>query len=187
MRCSAGGKGGASRTFAIDRDAAKAYIEAAANEPSIKKFLLVSYNSSRKNQPSWWSDEDWKGAQEVNNNMLKNYFIAKVEADEYLQAWAKKRQRNDPSFQAIDLRPGNLSDDAGTGKVLMGKIPPKGQVARADVAEVAVRLLERNDTNGYFDLLGGDEPIADAIDRVVEQGLDAFEGEDAQRIYSLVQ
>lgn len=153
----------------------------------MKKFLLVSYNSSRKNKPSWWSDPDWEGAQEVNNGALKNYYIAKVEADEYLQAWAKKRQQKDPGFQAIDLRPGNLSDEAGTGKVLMGKIPPKGKVPRADVADVAVRLLERDDTNGYFDLLGGDEPVAEAIDRVVSEGIDAFEGEDAQRIYSLVQ
>lgn len=148
---------------------------------------MVSYNSSRKNKPSWWSEKDWEGAQEVNNGALKNYFTAKVEADEYLQAWAKKRQQKDSSFQAIDLRPGLLTDDAGTGKVLMGKIPPQGKVSRADVADVAVRLLERNDTNGYFDLLGGDEPAANAIDRVVSEGIDAFEGEDAQRIFNLVQ
>lgn len=148
--------------------------------------MLVSYNASRRNKASWYSDKDWDAAQEVNNGALKNYFIAKVEADEYLQAWAKKRQQSDPSFQAIDLRPGALTDDPPTGQVLMGKIPPRGSVPRADVADVAVRLLERDDTNGYFDLLGGDEPTAEAIDRVVSQGLDAFEGEDSQRIYSLV-
>lgn len=186
MHHSAGGKGGRERTYAIDRDAAKAYIEAAANEASIEKFLLVSYNTSRRNKPSWYSDKEWKSALEVNNGALKDYFIAKVDADEHLQAWAKKRQQTDPSFQAIDLRPGRLTDDGATGKILLGKIPPSGSISRADVADVAVRLLERNDTNGYFDLLGGDEPTAQAIDRVVADGIDAFEGEDAERIFNLV-
>lgn len=44
----AGGKGGASRTKAVDEVAAKAYISAALHEPSVKKFLMVSYIASRK-------------------------------------------------------------------------------------------------------------------------------------------
>lgn len=44
----AGGKGGASRTKAVDEVAAKAYISAALREPSVKKFLMVSYIASRK-------------------------------------------------------------------------------------------------------------------------------------------
>jgi nucleoside-diphosphate-sugar epimerase len=182
----AGGKGGPERTFAIDRDAAKAYIEAASTTKSVKKFLMVSYNGSRRNKPSWWSDEEWKKYQEVNQGALKNYYIAKVEADEALQAWSKKRQRNDPAFQAINLRPGTLTDEKGTGRISLGKIHALSKISRADVADVAVRLLERDDTSGYFDLLQGEEATPDAIDRVVSEKIDAFEGEDAHRIYGLV-
>ena len=117
----AGGKGGPSRTFAIDRDAAKHYIKTSLAEPSVKKFLMVSYIASRRNRPSWWTDEDWNGAQEVNNGALKNYFAAKVEADEYLTALAKKRvDAGDKEFQCINLRPGSLTE--GEGKGLVGSV-----------------------------------------------------------------
>merc|ERR1712093_435657 len=142
----AGGKGGAARTFAIDRDAAKAYIEAGVSEPRVKKFLLVSYIASRRGRPSWWTDEDWSAAQKVNTEVLKNYFEAKVEADEFLVAHAEKRRRGgDESFQYIDLRPDSLTDDSASGNVI-----------RADVADVAARLLERDDTRGYYDFINGD-------------------------------
>lgn len=183
---SAGGKGGPSRTFAIDRDAAKAYIEAAARTPSVTKFLMVSYLGSRRNKPTWWSDDDWKASQDVNEGALKNYFAAKVEADEFLQAWANKRTKEDQHFQAINLRPGSLTDEPSTGKVSLGKTISRGQVSRADVADVAARLLEKDDTHGYYDLLSGEEPTQVAIDRVVSEGFDAFEGEDTERIHDLI-
>jgi NAD(P)H-binding len=181
----AGGKGGPSRTYAIDRDAAKHYIKAAIETPSITKFLIVSYIGSRRNRAPWWTDDDWKSTQHVNNEILPDYYKAKVEADEYLAALAKRRNEKDPHFQAINLRPGSLSDDPATGKVLMGKTPSRGTVCRGDVATVAAALLKRNDASRWIDLLQGDTDIDIAVDDVIKDKVDCIEGEDLNKIYSL--
>lgn len=150
---------------------------------------MVSYIASRRNRPSWWTDGDWESAQKVNTEVLKNYFEAKVEADEFLVAQAEKRRRrggdNTTPFQYIDLRPGSLTDDPMTGRVLLGKTPASGKVTREDVAQVAVRLLERGDTNGYYDLLNGEEAIDEAVERVVREGWNSLEGEDLDRIHRI--
>lgn len=180
----AGGKGGAERTFAVDRDAAKAYISAATSTKIISKFLMVSYLGSRRERPSWWTDEDWKASLEVNNGALKNYFEAKVSADEWLVAHARKRGKG---FRAINLRPGTLTDDPAAGIVSLGHTRSRGKISRADVADVAVRLLETKDADGYYDLLDGEESVKDAVERVIRDGIDCFEGEDSERIYKLAQ
>ena len=181
----AGGKGGPSRTYAIDRDAAKHYIKAAVETPGITKFLMVSYTGSRKNRPPWWTDEDWNFAQRMNDGLLQDYYKAKVEADEYLAALAKKRNETDTKFQAINLRPGSLSDDTARGKVLLGRTPPRGSVCREDVAAVAAALLKKNDTSRWIDLLEGDTDIDTAVENVIKNKVDCIEGEDLDRIYSL--
>jgi len=182
----AGGKGNPSRTFAIDRDACKTYIRTSLTTPSIKKFLLISYFGSRRNRPHWWTDSDWATAQHVNNNVLANYFKAKVDADEYLTAMAHKRQINgDEKFQSIILRPGTLTDERATGKVRLGHTGAKGSVSRADVADVAARLLERGDTRGWLDLMEGETEAGKAVEEVVRDGVDCFEGEDEERIWGL--
>ena len=143
--------------------------------------------ASRRNNAPWWSQEDCDSAQNTNQNVLKNYFEAKVAADEFFVAWAEKRKREgDFAFQAIDLRPGNLTDDPATGKVLLGKTPSGIKVSRADVAHVAVQLLARDDTRGYYDLLGGSQDVAHAVEKVVREKSDSLEGEDLDRIYALV-
>lgn len=179
----AGGKGGAERTFAVDRDAAKAYIAASATTPRVTKFLMVSYIASRRTRAPWWSDADWASAREVNEGVLKNYHAAKVDADELLVAHAHKRGGD---WQAINLRPGTLTDDPKTGKVQLGRTGSRGKITREDVAEVAVRLLERDDTRGYYDLLQGDEDTDIAVKRVAEERIDSFAGEDEERIYALI-
>lgn len=181
----AGGKGGPQRTYAIDQDAAKHYISSSIGTPSVSKFLMVSYIGSRKSRAPWWSDEDWNAAQHVNNEVLPHYFKAKVEADEHLAALAKKRRDSgDSKFQAINLRPGSLTDSKATGKVNLGKTAARGTIPRADVAAVAAALLERNDTSGWYDLLEGSDDIEEAVDHLVKAKHDGIEGEDLQRIYS---
>jgi NAD(P)H-binding len=181
----AGGKGGPQRTYAVDQDAAKHYISSSLAMPTVSKFLMVSYIASRKSRAPWWSDEEWKAAQHVNAEVLPHYFKAKVEADEHLAALAKKRRDNgDIKFQAIDLRPGTLTDSPPTGKVKLGQTSSRGSVPRADVAAVAAALLERSDTNGWYDLLEGPDDIAAAIDKLVKEKHDGIAGEDLQRIYS---
>ena len=82
---------------------------------------------SRKGYPPWWSDEDKKAADKVNYEILPTYYQAKVEADEHLEAMTKKRMDSgDREFQAINLRPGTLTDSPGTGKVVLGQTSSRG-------------------------------------------------------------
>lgn len=54
-------------------------------------------------------------------------------------------------------------------------------MTRADVADVAARLLE-TDAKGWFDLLEGDEPVQAAVDRVVRDKVDCVEGESLKEM-----
>ncbi|KAF3921375.1 hypothetical protein ABW20_dc0108491 [Dactylellina cionopaga] len=178
----AAGKGGPVRTFAVDRDACRFYIDAAAASPSVKKFLLVSYIASRRSYPPWWNDEDKASADHVNQSVLANYYKAKVEADEYLLARAKAARDSGKQFADICLRPGTLTDDDGEAKVLLGKTGSRGEVSRTDVARVAAELLD-TEYRGWVDLLKGEESVTEAVKRVVREKFDSIEGEDLERIH----
>lgn len=106
--------------------------------------------------------------------MLKNYYPARLAADECLTAVAGTRG---DEFKAIILRPGSLTDEEGIGRVSLGKIKARGSISRADVAAVAARLLE-SEASGWLDLLEGEEDIGKAVDRVIQDGVDCAEGED---------
>ena len=146
--------------------------------------MMVSFIASRESRAPWWTDEDWKAAQDVKEKTLPVYAKAKIEADEHLAAMTKKRMDIDESFQSINLRPGTLTDDPPTGKVKLGKTSSRGKVTRADVAAVAAALLDRDDTRGWFDLLEGSDDIASAIDELVKNEHNGQDGEDFERIYS---
>jgi len=180
----AGGQGGPERTYAIDRDAAIHFITASTSTPSITKFLMISALSERRARAPWWNDDSWALIQKMNTQILPHYYKAKLAADEALTLQSLKRIKTDEKFQYIDLRPGGLSDEKGVGKVQLGKIQTKGMVPRADVAEVAVRLLERGDARGWFDLLGGGEEVGGEVERVVGGGVDSMEGEDLSKMGS---
>ncbi|OJD11541.1 hypothetical protein AJ78_07714 [Emergomyces pasteurianus Ep9510] len=198
----AGGKGGALRTYTIDRDAAKHFISATFTNPSITKFLLISHIGSRRKQPPWLSPDTWERFEHINQDVLPDYYQAKLAADEYFTVMARKRAEMDDQlgrkegssgaearFQAILLRPGPLMDAPATWKVELGK--PKevvleggvpANVGREDVAIVADRLLARGDTRGWLDLLGGEDEIDEAVEMVVRDRVDAVEGEDVDRM-----
>ena len=171
----AGGKGGAERTFAIDRDACIAFARAAAATKTVTKFLVVSYIGSRKAPAPWWSKEDTKAMEETNNGALKNYHVAKLAADQAITALGKKRGEG---FAAISLRPGTLTDEEGEGKVVVGKTGSRGPVRRGDVARVAAEVLERVDKSIWLDFYQGGETITDAVGKAVSEGVDCVEGED---------
>lgn len=181
----AGGRGGPDRTIAIDQDAAIAFTKAAVNTPSVKKFLTVSYLSSRRNRASWWSDKDWETSQKVNNEILPTYFKAKVAADEVLTVLAKERYEREAKegvpekerFAGISLRPGTLSDEKAGG-ISTGKIGAQGKISRATVAEAVRAVLETDGAKGWIDLLDGEEGVKEGIERVVRERIDAVEGED---------
>lgn len=119
----------------------------------------------------------------MNNEVLPDYYKAKLAADEALTVLGEEKIRSQPGgpefskFRYIILRPANLSDKEETDKINFGKTQVKGAVSRGDVAEVAVRLLEKEGVKGWFDLLEGDEGVESAVERVIKEGVDTVEGE----------
>ncbi|KAL2834306.1 hypothetical protein BDW59DRAFT_46008 [Aspergillus cavernicola] len=145
----AGGKGGPSRTNAIDANAAKHFISASFAHSRVSKFLLVSWVGSRRTKPTWFTDKDWESSRNVFTNVLPAYAKAKLEADEYLTAHAAVRAKQVASdakrapLQAICLRPGTLSDEPAVGKVKLGKTGAEGKVTREDVARDVDGMVTR--------------------------------------------
>jgi len=174
-----------SNPFGVDRDAAKRIMNASAADYAITKFLFISFPASRRKKAPWWSESDyhsWLNEKSCYPDIWK----AKVESDEYLVAIANARvSRGGPPLQAISLRPTWLTDAKGTGWVQLGRAGSHGQVTREDVARVAVCLLSRDDTAGWFDLFQGDVEIEDAVEAAVKEKVNCIEGEDIQRIHQL--
>ncbi len=62
------------------------------------------------------------------------------------------------------VRPTRLTDEPGTGKVLVGERLKRSSIPREDVAVVVVAALsEEAALNRVFEVTGGDEPIPEAI------------------------
>ena len=139
-----------SNPFAVDRDALKMVIKASVDTPSITKFLLISVPASRRGRAPWWTDTDYQNFISERDS-YPSIQQAKLEGDEYLVAMANARvSRGGSRFQAICLRPTWMSNNKGMGTVSLGKTAELGNVAREDVAAVAVTLLSRTDTQGWF-------------------------------------
>ncbi|KAH9205890.1 hypothetical protein DL95DRAFT_489311 [Leptodontidium sp. 2 PMI_412] len=166
------GGNGKERLDAIDRDACIYFIRASLSSPSITKFLLVSALNIRRESAPWWDEASWAAVKGVNAQALSNYYAAKLAADETITVLGEEKR-----FNYIVLRPGELIDGPETGRIVLGATPVSGQVSRADVAEVAVRLLEKHGVKGWFDLLGGENDVGEEVDRVVTENVDSREGE----------
>jgi uncharacterized protein YbjT (DUF2867 family) len=62
------------------------------------------------------------------------------------------------------LRPGRLTDDPGTGRVSLGPDVARGDVTRADVAEVVAAVLDTGAGIGaQWNLVGGETPVLEAV------------------------
>src|SRR3954451_11694270 len=62
------------------------------------------------------------------------------------------------------LRPGRLTNEPGTGRVLLDRSVPRDDIPRADVASVIVAVLDDDSTIGQqWELVGGGTPVDDAI------------------------
>ena len=170
----AGGQGRPSRTLAIDRDACIHLIEAAKARKEVKRFIVVSYIGSRAKKAPWWSEDDWKFTQEINNGVMKNYHKAKLAADQVLLQANRERGVG----WGWSLRPGTLTLEEGSG-VQMGKIGAKGSISRKVVARVIKEFVEsREGKGGYVDFLDGEEEVNDAAQRVIQDGVDCSEGDE---------
>jgi uncharacterized protein YbjT (DUF2867 family) len=83
------------------------------------------------------------------------YYEAKRDADEALM-------RSGLTYTIV--RPGSLTDDAGTGLVAIGSGLDSGAIPRDDVAATLLFTLDAVSTYGQaFDVVSGDDPVEDAV------------------------
>ncbi len=136
----AGAGSGPARKLTVDYGGAVKSVDAAIAK-EIRRFVIVSAIGA--NHPESWSDE------------MKPYYEAKADADKFVA---------ETGLDYTIVRPGGLTDDAGTGTVSLGEDLPGGKVARDDVALVLAEVLRADNTIGKaFDLVGGETPVAEAI------------------------
>jgi uncharacterized protein YbjT (DUF2867 family) len=94
---------------------------------------------------------------------------ANVRGEDTFSVYLRAKGRADDAVRASGLdatvvRPGSLTNNAGTGRVSLGERLPRGQVTRDDVAAVLAAVLDSPNTIGRtVDLIGGDTPIAEAV------------------------
>ncbi|HET6687492.1 MAG TPA: SDR family oxidoreductase [Jiangellaceae bacterium] len=117
---------------------------AAAKQASVGRYVIVS---------SMGADPD-----AVGDNTFSVYLRAKGRADDAVRA---------SGLDATVVRPGGLTNDVGTGRVNLGESVPRGQISRDDVAAVLATVLESPNTIGRtLDLIGGDTPVAEAVEAI---------------------
>ncbi|WKX71972.1 NAD(P)H-binding protein [Streptomyces sp. XD-27] len=143
----AGPGSGAQRKQTVDH-AAAVLVADAAEKAGVRRYLIVS---------SMGADPD---APEGADPVFTAYLRAKGAADEDV--------RSRPRLDWTVLRPGRLTDDPGRGRVALAERTGRGDVSRDDVAATLAALLEEPGTAGRtLELIGGAEPVADAVRAIV--------------------
>ena len=140
----AGPGSGIPRKTTVDRDAAILLADA-AEVAGVGRYLMISAMGAEGDTAGSGSDE-----------VFAAYLRAKAAADAALRARS--------GLDSTIVRPGLLTDEAGTGRVRVAKSTGRGSIPRADVAAVLVALLDAPATGGVtFELISGDTPIANAV------------------------
>ena len=136
----AGPGSGPARKRTVDYGGAENLMGATLSH-DIRRYVMVSTMGA--NHPERWTDE------------MRPYFEAKAEADKLI---------SESGLDYTIVRPGRLTDDPGTGRVIIGDLETGGRVTRDDVAAVIAEVLVADNTIGKsFDLFNGETPIADAL------------------------
>ncbi len=116
----------------------------AAKQADVGRYVIVS---------SMGANPDAAG-----DDTFSVYLRAKGRADDAVRA---------SGLDATVVRPGGLTNDAGTGRVKLAEHAPRGQVTRDDVAAVLAAVLNSPHTIGRsFDLVAGDTPVSDAVEAI---------------------
>ncbi|MER6092832.1 SDR family oxidoreductase [Streptomyces bluensis] len=140
----AGPGSGAARKDTVDRGAAVLFAEAAVRT-GVRRYIVVS---------SMGADPNHQG-----DEVFDAYLRAKGKADEYVR-----------SQNALDwtiLRPGALTNDAGTGLVRLEASTGRGSIPRDDVAAVLAELVDTSATAGLtLELISGSTPVSVAVKSV---------------------
>jgi uncharacterized protein YbjT (DUF2867 family) len=140
----AGPGSGIPRKTTVDRDAAILLADA-AEAAGVRRYLMVSAMGA-----------DVRTAEEVAEPVFAAYLRAKAEADAEVSARG--------ALDVTILRPGRLTDEAGTGRVALAPSTGRGSVPREDVAAVLVGLLDAPGTAGRtLELVSGETPVVDAV------------------------
>jgi uncharacterized protein YbjT (DUF2867 family) len=140
-----GSSTGPDATLRVDLHGAIRTVDRCA-EAGIDRYVMLS---------SMAADDPLRGRESI-----RHYLAAKHAADRVLLA---------SDLRATVVRPGGLTDDPPTGRVALGepRLPERGQVSRADVAEVLAACLERPATIGAtFEMIAGDVPVIEAVDHL---------------------
>ncbi|WP_158841768.1 SDR family oxidoreductase [Polaribacter sp. L3A8] len=135
----AAGSGG-KKVAEVDQEGAMKLIDA-AKKTEVKKFIMLSSMGADSPESS---------------NTLKDYLVAKQNADIYL------RQSTLP-YSIV--RPGSLNNEKGKGKIeLSSKLNKPGEISRDDVAETLVyALYDAAPVNTTFEIIAGNTLIKEAI------------------------
>jgi uncharacterized protein YbjT (DUF2867 family) len=136
-----GPNSGAARKESVDRDAA-ALLADAAEQEGVRRYLMVSSMGTEQADP----DSD---------DIFQVYLRAKAAADADLR-------RRDLDWTIV--KPGGLTDSAGTGKVTTDPLSEPRQTPREDVAAALVAAAEDGlAIRKEFALLTGETPIREAL------------------------
>lgn len=140
----AGPGSGVDRKDTVDKGAAVLFADAAVRA-GVRRFVVVS---------SMGADAEHQG-----DDVFDVYLRAKGEADDHVRG-----------LDALDwtiLRPGSLTNDAGTGQVRLEAHTGRGMVPRDDVAAVLAELVETPATAGLtLELVSGSAPVSVAVKSV---------------------
>jgi uncharacterized protein YbjT (DUF2867 family) len=140
-----GGPGsGAEKKETVDRQGAVKLIEA-AKQHGARRYVMVSAMGAA----------DPKSGSEA----MQPYLFAKARADQTLQ---------ESGLDYTIVRPGSLTNEPGTGMVEAApSLGKRGEIPREDAARTIVATLERENTFGKtYEVLSGDMPIEEALDRL---------------------
>ncbi|MEU2112404.1 SDR family oxidoreductase [Streptomyces sp. NPDC019507] len=140
----AGPGSGTERKRTVDRDAAVLFADA-AERARVRRHIVVS---------SMGADPEHRG-----DEVFDVYTRMKGEADAYI--------RGKDALDWTILRPGMLTNDAGTGLVRLEAHTGRGTIPRDDVAAVIAELLETSATAGLvLELVSGNVPVTVAVKAV---------------------
>jgi nucleoside-diphosphate-sugar epimerase len=138
----AGAGSGAARKLTMDRDGAIKLLKATASDSA--RYVIVSSVGA----------EDPPAGDDVFSVYLRAKAAADAAVKESGRAWTI-------------VRPGRLTDDTGTGRVRIEATTFRGEIPRDDVAEVLAAVLhDPRASHVMLYLNGGDEPVAQALERV---------------------
>jgi nucleoside-diphosphate-sugar epimerase len=138
----AGPGSGTERKWTMDYGGAVKLIEA-AKQKGIRRYAIVSSMGAGNPPPEGEGDG------------FGEYLRAKAAADAKLA---------ESGLDYTIVRPGRLTDDAGTGRVQIAEHVERGEIPRDDVATVLLAVLDApNAIGATFELVSGETPIEEAV------------------------